>query len=242
MSKIFCFLCSHGHGNNAQAMVCFDSNWSAAKTGRQLACGRWPIRNKIDHCPPSKLADEGLNFATSKLKEILTGMIKGFEKCQYHNSLPGAIHRDVPHYRELAERGLWEQQQQHEPAHEAREVDINTTRPREIDVFALASVTLEICKVRSSVLEVLNVSEAMWRLVDIVDGTEEVEDAAENSDNLATQWRFTSSGCSAGVACARHTVCLHHRVPLCARVHFALLNAALADLPEDAIQSPGQAC
>ncbi|KAG0723383.1 Peroxisomal acyl-coenzyme A oxidase 1 [Chionoecetes opilio] len=36
-------------------------------------------------------------------------------------------------------RGLWQQQQQqqHEPAHEAREVDINTTRPREIDVFGI---------------------------------------------------------------------------------------------------------
>lgn len=30
-------------------------------------------------------------------------MIKGFEKCQHHNSLPGAIRRDVPYYRELAE-------------------------------------------------------------------------------------------------------------------------------------------
>lgn len=30
-------------------------------------------------------------------------MIKGFEKCQYHNSLPGAIRRNVPYYRELAE-------------------------------------------------------------------------------------------------------------------------------------------
>ncbi|KAG0725959.1 hypothetical protein GWK47_004490 [Chionoecetes opilio] len=37
--------------------------------------------------------------------------------------------------------------------------------------------------VRSSVLEVLNVVEAMWRLADQVDGTEEVEEAAENSQN-----------------------------------------------------------
>uniref|UniRef100_A0A0P4W805 Myb-like domain-containing protein n=2 Tax=Scylla olivacea TaxID=85551 RepID=A0A0P4W805_SCYOL len=50
-----------------------------------------------------KLEDEGFSFATCKLKEILTGMIKGFEKCQHHNSLPGAIRRDVPYYRELAE-------------------------------------------------------------------------------------------------------------------------------------------
>ncbi|XP_045131585.1 uncharacterized protein LOC123516354 isoform X2 [Portunus trituberculatus] len=50
-----------------------------------------------------KLEDEGFSFMTCKLKEILTGMIKGFEKCQHHNSLPGAIRRDVPYYRELAE-------------------------------------------------------------------------------------------------------------------------------------------
>ncbi|XP_071526084.1 uncharacterized protein [Panulirus ornatus] len=50
-----------------------------------------------------KLEDVGFSFTTFKLKEILNGMIKGFEKCQYHNSLPGAIRRDVPYYRELAE-------------------------------------------------------------------------------------------------------------------------------------------
>ncbi|XP_050726620.1 uncharacterized protein LOC127003719 isoform X1 [Eriocheir sinensis] len=50
-----------------------------------------------------RLEDEGLCFTTFKLKETFTGMIKGFEKCQHHNSLPGAIRRDVPYYRELAE-------------------------------------------------------------------------------------------------------------------------------------------
>ncbi|KAG0721489.1 Protein daughterless [Chionoecetes opilio] len=52
---------------------------------------------------------------------------------------------------------------------------------------------------------------------------------------LASQWRFTSSGCSAKVACTRHTVCLRHQAPPCAPVRVALLNAPLADLPEDAI-------
>lgn len=50
-----------------------------------------------------KLKEEGLDVSAYKAKEILNGMIKGFEKCQYHNSLPGAIRRDVPYYRQLAE-------------------------------------------------------------------------------------------------------------------------------------------
>lgn len=50
-----------------------------------------------------KVENDGFSFTTFKLKEILNGMIKGFEKCQYHNSLPGAIRRDVPFYRDLAE-------------------------------------------------------------------------------------------------------------------------------------------
>ncbi|XP_042870573.1 uncharacterized protein LOC122252260 [Penaeus japonicus] len=50
-----------------------------------------------------KLKEEGLDVSAYKVKEILNGMIKGFEKCQYHNSLPGAIRRDVPYYRQLAE-------------------------------------------------------------------------------------------------------------------------------------------
>ncbi|XP_069173221.1 uncharacterized protein [Procambarus clarkii] len=54
---------------------------------------------------------DGFSFSTFKLKEILNGMIKGFENCQFHNSLPGAIRRDVPFYRDLAEiygvHGRW---------------------------------------------------------------------------------------------------------------------------------------
>ncbi|XP_066953514.1 uncharacterized protein [Macrobrachium rosenbergii] len=58
-----------------------------------------------------KLHEEGYEYSTSKLKEILNGIIKGFEKTQLHNSLPGAIRRDVSYYRELSEiygtHGRW---------------------------------------------------------------------------------------------------------------------------------------
>ncbi|XP_068246996.1 uncharacterized protein [Palaemon carinicauda] len=58
-----------------------------------------------------KLHEEGYEYSTSKLKDILNGIIKGFEKTQLHNSLPGAIRRDVSYYRELSEihgaHGKW---------------------------------------------------------------------------------------------------------------------------------------
>ena len=47
--------------------------------------------------------EEGYEYPTIKLKEILNGIIKGYEKTQAHNSLPGAIRRDVAYYRELSE-------------------------------------------------------------------------------------------------------------------------------------------
>ncbi|CAL4105055.1 unnamed protein product, partial [Meganyctiphanes norvegica] len=49
------------------------------------------------------MEESGHVFPTHKLKDILTGIIKGYENCQYHNSLPGAICREVPYYRELSE-------------------------------------------------------------------------------------------------------------------------------------------
>ncbi|KAK4319301.1 hypothetical protein Pmani_009761 [Petrolisthes manimaculis] len=50
-----------------------------------------------------RLESAGHRYSTVKLKEILTGMIKGYENCQHHNGLPGAIRRHVPFYRELSE-------------------------------------------------------------------------------------------------------------------------------------------
>ncbi|KAK7084559.1 hypothetical protein SK128_022709 [Halocaridina rubra] len=58
-----------------------------------------------------KLKVEGYNYTTLRLKDILNGIIKGYEKSQLHNSLPGAIRRDVSYYRELSEifdaHGRW---------------------------------------------------------------------------------------------------------------------------------------